>query len=333
MTTADPGTDASQATPGWMVAVLGMLLLPLAAGAFILSFEQAWPVMLLGGWSAATAWLGPVVLDITSAAGAVMHVVGRDRSVRGWGLTLLLGGTALSIMVNVAGHNIQTAGGARTQLPPEMAGWTLPEEWQPVNFFVSIAVPISVAMLVHAFGSVFKAWLATRSTSSAIDPIQSIACSNCSIEHEPAKPIELTRSTHDPSADQPESDRIDPTRSTRSDSIDPASADPIEPESTDRPDSIELTRPIRSDSIDPVDPPLADPIEPTPPRRSDQSDSTETIDPIEVLVLDAQRAIDSGRLDRQPSAEAIRTTLRIAPKRARLVRDRLRGDECTLRAV
>lgn len=71
-------------TPGWLVAVLGALLLPLAGGAFVLSFEQQLPVMMLGGWGPRTAPLGPVVLDLAASAGAVMHVVARDRQVRAW---------------------------------------------------------------------------------------------------------------------------------------------------------------------------------------------------------------------------------------------------------
>lgn len=222
MTTADTPTEP---TPGWVVAVLGVLLLPLAVAAFTLSFVQLLPVMLFGGWDTSTAWLGPVVLDVTAVAGAVMHVVSLDPKVRAWGLGLLAGGTVLSIAGNLAGHSIRTPGnGARVPLPQNMTGWTLPEGYQWVLIALSVAVPLAVAVLVHAFGAVLTAWLTTQPASDS-----------GSVRPDSTHP---TLAVADPTL-LSDSTRLDPTRASDSDpTVEPTGPDPVgqsgaEPQPTD----------------------------------------------------------------------------------------------------
>lgn len=345
MTTA-ANTTAPEPTPGWVVAVLGVLLLPLAAGAFILSFEQLWPVMLLGGWSAATAWLGPVVLDITASSGAVMHVVSSDAAVRRWGLGLLLGGTVLSIAGNLAGHNIKTSpgGASRATLPPEMTGWSLPGQWQPVVVALSIAAPTAVAVLVHAFGAVFKAWLATRlATRSASDSttarravptrLDPTAVADLLPTHSAIRPdsqaesvpdptlADPTRPASDPVSDLHESDesatRPDPTGQQASDPTahptDSRAADPTDPTPT---------RPLAPDS-DPTE--SADPI-PQPTTRPDSESATDPTDPeLDRLVKRARELVQSGEI--RPTADAIRPALGVGQAKAREIRDILKNDQ------
>lgn len=357
MTTAVNNT--TEATPGWMVAVLAASLLPLAAAAFVLSFEQLWPVMLLGGWSTSTAWLGPVMLDVTAAAGAVMHVVSTDRGAKNWGLGLLLGATLLSIAGNLAGHNIATApgGATRAQLPPEMAGWSLPDRWQPVVLALSIAAPTFVAVLVHAFGAILKAWLSTRParrsdpadsiddpTATRLDPTES-ALSDPTPTADPTRPDQSdrpdpatdsrpdssTRPASDPTADlhkSAESDtRPDPTAAPEpTQPVDPtahptADPTPVESDPTDRPTSQPTTRPAPdpTESDHPTQP--TDPTRPTDPTLSaDRPDPTDSD-----LVARARRLVESGEI--RLTADAIRPALGVGQAKAREIRDALKHEQ------
>jgi len=276
-------TAAVEPTPGWVVAVLGVLLLPLAAGAFILSFVQLLPVMLFGGWDSATAWLGPVVLDVTAAAGAVMHVVSRDPRVRRWGLGLLAGGTLLSIAGNLAGHAIRTPDGRpRVALPEHMTGWTLPGPWQAVVVLLSIAVPASVAVLTHAFGAVLTAWLETRPAAVA-DPTLLVAADPTPADRQPtgdpagrpaAGPVGTRpdpTAAPDPGPTRP-ADRPDPTGGSAPDPTPVGSTRPAADSGPDLRESGEWgTRP------DPTDPPTAHPTgDPTGPAVGYPTDPTRT---------------------------------------------------------
>lgn len=317
MTTAATPTDP---TPGWVVAVLGVLLLPLAAGAFILSFVQLLPVMLFGGWDTSTAWLGPVVLDVTAAAGAVMHVVSRDKAVKNWGLGLLIGATLLSIAGNLAGHAIRTADNRpRVRMPEHMSGWVLPEVGQYVVTALSVAVPLAVAALVHAFGAVLTAWLTTRPASDS----------------ESAR----TDSTHptvlvvDPTP-LPDSTRPDPTAApdgnptaqpTRSDLVGQSGADPQPTRSTSdptrlasdstadlresgesgaRPDS--GSHPTPDPTADPTDPRVGYPTDPTGtrPDPTDRPDSGPDSHPTESADSTPQSTSDPTRPATRPDSES-----------------------------
>ncbi|GHH57677.1 hypothetical protein [Lentzea cavernae] len=353
----------AEPTPGWMVAVLGASLLPLAAAAFVLSFEQLWPVMLLGGWSTSTAWLGPVMLDVTAAAGAVMHVVSTDRGAKNWGLGLLLGATLLSIAGNLAGHNIATApgGATRAQLPPDMAGWSLPDSWQPVVLALSIAAPTFVAVLVHAFGAVLKAWLSTRPatrsdsvesiedpTVTRLDPTES-APSDPPPTADPTRPDHLdrpdpvadtrpiapTRLTPDPTADLRQSAESD-TRPDQTDAPDqlrpadptddptPAAADSA-PQPTDRPD-----RPVAQPTSRPAPDPTEsdDPTRPTDSAAPTDRAPAATYSPdsdLADLIARARRLVESGEI--RLTADAIRPALGVGQAKAREIRDALKDEQ------
>lgn len=367
MTTAAPGAETPQPTPGWMVAVLGALLLPLAAGAFILSFEQLLPVMLLGGWSTGTAWIGPIVLDITAAVGAVMHVVSADRGVKTWGLGLLVSATVLSIFGNLAGHNIAIPGGrTRANLPREMTGWTLPTNWQPVVLALSIAAPTFVAVIVHAFGAVLKAWLATR---PAADPTAAIDPTHIAIATRP-DPTSGTESASDSARPDPtptrlrsavrpdpavqsgtDSARLDPARLVSDSDRDLRKSD----ESGTRPDSTgqRSTRPDPRPTADPtgaVTRPDSNPTQPTDSTRP-ASDPTGQADPTPAptevpsdptrpdlesdladLVARARQLVESGEI--RPTADAIRPALGVGQAKAREIRDALKNEQRPgLRAV
>lgn len=353
-TAADTQTEPM---PGWVVAVLGALLLPLAAGAFVLSFEQLWPVMVLGGWSTSTAWLGPIVLDITAAAGAVMHVVGNDRSVKNWGLALLLLATVLSITGNLAGHNIATTpgGASRAQLPPEMTGWNLPDSWQPVVLALSIAAPTFVAVLVHAFGSILKAWLATRlatadstrsdstDTESAQptgpDPLPTPAANSHPIVRPTADRPDLT-GLPDPQSTDPTRPVSDSTADLHKSDESAHPTDPTEQVAT-RPDSQSTSAPTavaaRTDrhptrpESDPTAPdfnhPTLDPTETRPKSHPTDSESATrpTDSEFDDLVARARKLVESGEI--RPTADAIRPALGVGQAKAREIRDALKNDQ------
>lgn len=298
-------TTTAEPTPGWVVAVLGALLLPLAAGAFILSFVQLLPVMLFGGWGTSTAWLGPVVLDVTAAAGAVMHVVSHDRAVRGWGLGLLVGATLLSIAGNLAGHAIRTADHTpRVDMPDHMAGWVLPQSGQYVVTALSVAVPLAVAALVHAFGAVLTAWLSTRPEADS-HPTRLPAADPTPVGSDPTAdptghptPVAVgTRPDPTPAPDPHPTavlDRPDPTAESASESgADPDPTDPTRPapdsgadlresgESATRPDPTRdpTPHPTGAGVGYPTDPTATRPDSPDRPDSAPDSDPTESGDP------------------------------------------------------
>ncbi|WP_158896003.1 hypothetical protein [Amycolatopsis anabasis] len=157
----DQMRDEDEDTPYWVVIVMTILLLPLAAAAFTLSFQMIWPVMIVAGWSVSVAWLGPVLVDIAAAAGAFMQLAIRNSTVQRSGRLLLLASTALSIVGNLAGHSIEKPDHA-DQLPPELRGAFLPAKWSWVVEAMSIAAPVFVAGLVHAFGHVLVGYMASR---------------------------------------------------------------------------------------------------------------------------------------------------------------------------
>jgi hypothetical protein len=354
VTTANP----PEPTPGWVVAVLGVLLLPLAAGAFILSFVQLLPVMLFGGWDSSTAWLGPVVLDVTAAAGAVMHVVSRDRQVRAWGLGLLAGGTALSIAGNLAGHAITTPGaGARVPLPEHMAGWALPAAWQWVVAALSVAVPLSVAVLVHAFGAVLTAWLTTRPaaagesaaadsshpTRAAADPTpladptrpDPTRAPDSTVAAQPIGPDSVGQSGADPLPTDPTRLASDSGADLRESGESGAESDPTDhptPQPTadptrpgvGYPTDPTATRPDSSDRPDSQPTGSADPT-PDPTARPDSEPATDPADDeLTRLVEQARELVESGRI--RPTADAIRVALEVGQKRSREIRDALKDN-------
>lgn len=153
--------EQHEETPLWAVIIMAALLLPLAAAAFTLSFQMIWPVMILAGWSVGVAWLGPVLVDIAAGAGAFMQLAVRNETVQWSGRLLLAASTALSIAGNLAGHAIEKPHHSAA-LPPELSGAFLPHEWSWVVQAMSIAAPVFVAGLVHAFGHVLVGYMASR---------------------------------------------------------------------------------------------------------------------------------------------------------------------------
>lgn len=156
-----PHRHEHEDTPLWAVIVMAAMLLPLAAAAFTLSFQMIWPVMILAGWSVGVAWLGPVLVDIAAGAGAFMQLAVRNETVQWSGRLLLAASTGLSIVGNLAGHAIEKPHPSAA-VPPELSGAFLPHEWSWVVQAMSIAAPVFVAGLVHAFGHVLVGYMARR---------------------------------------------------------------------------------------------------------------------------------------------------------------------------
>ncbi|MBP2341090.1 hypothetical protein JOF41_007344 [Saccharothrix coeruleofusca] len=177
----------------WTVITMAVILIPLAACAFVLSFQMLHPVMLLAGWSAGTAWLGPVLIDLAAGAGALMMMVLRGTAWR-FGLGLLSASTALSIVGNLAGHNIERADGSHSaDFPPELVGARLPEDWQWVVVLLSIAAPVFVAVLVHAFAEVLMSYLAARRPAAARPPVTAPAPKPAApVPSRPVPPVHAT---------------------------------------------------------------------------------------------------------------------------------------------
>lgn len=120
-------------------------------------------------------------------------------------------------MVNLAGHSIAVPGGTtRAVMPDSMAGWHLPGRWDLVVMLLSVAVPIMVGVLVHAFGAVLRAWLDSRSgrvgsgTRLAVGPVgyPTGRLSDYPTHVEPADSAKPTRP--DPVADSPADSPVPP---------------------------------------------------------------------------------------------------------------------------
>lgn len=142
------------------VITVGAFALAAAVCAFLLSFQMILPVVMAAGWTGFVAYLGPVVIDVAAVAAAFMSVLSRHPSFTRTGMLLLVSSTALSIVLNLAGHQVKTdTGGSDPVRVP--AGW----EWT-VNLF-SVVVPLLLAWLIHAFGKAITAYMNARSREQA----------------------------------------------------------------------------------------------------------------------------------------------------------------------
>lgn len=361
MTTADPSTTGH--TPAWAVVVMGMLLLPLAGLGFALSFQMMLPVMVIAGWSVAIAWGGPVLVDLAAASGALMQMVSRDTTTRRWGTGVLGFSTLLSIAMNLAGHSVKRP---RGDLPGQFAGMTLPGGWQWVVMLMSIATPLFIAVLVHAFGHVLMAYLATRPTAVA-DPTRLPTARPADPTGHPTRlptrpavatrpdptPVVATRPTEvagrpDPTR-RPASDPTvsDPTRlgpdsgadlqepvgsDSRSDLTGQPATHPT-PDPTDprvgHPTGTRPTAPDRPDSppTRPADPtPDSTAARPDPTDSPDQESGADPTDPELTRLVARARELIESGAIR-PTADAIRPALGVGSARAREIRDALKNDQ------
>ena len=172
--TLQPGPGSNVEGPGWWswlvgerreapvsqaaVVTVGFFALVAAASAFLLSFQMILPVVLAAGWSGITASLGPIVIDVAAVAAAFMSVLSQHHAFERTGRLLLVAATALSIALNLAGHQVKKAGHEVTAIP---AGW----DWS-VNLF-SVTVPLILAALIHAFGKALNAYLSQQAEARA----------------------------------------------------------------------------------------------------------------------------------------------------------------------
>lgn len=150
----DRGTG-DEYVPGASVLALGVLTGLVATAAFTLSFQMILPVVTAAGWTAPIAYLGPVVIDITEVAAAIMGVLANRADFIRTGRQFLIMATFLSIVLNLAGHQVRASspGAIHSSVPP---GWT----WA-IELF-SVMVPVILAINIHLFGTAFSAWLAQR---------------------------------------------------------------------------------------------------------------------------------------------------------------------------
>lgn len=137
---------------GWTLLPLAVLMLAAAAAAFVLSFEMMLPVVVAAGWALAP-WLGPVLIDLAAVGAAFMHVASRHAVFVRTGRFLLVVATSLSIVFNLAGHAM------KLEAPAAAA---LPGHWHWVVWLFAVAVPVILAVLIHAFGKALMAWSAQQ---------------------------------------------------------------------------------------------------------------------------------------------------------------------------
>lgn len=152
-TTTTEEHSESSTIPGWTLIPLSVLLLIAGAAAFALSFAMIVPVVEAAGWDGSAAWLGPVMIDIAAVAAALMGSVSRNKTFQRTGMALLVASTALSILMNLAGHQLKAK--------PEQVQQAVLAELAAVVF--SVAVPTVLAALIHVWGRGVTTYLAERS--------------------------------------------------------------------------------------------------------------------------------------------------------------------------
>ena len=141
--------------PGVAVVLLGVLALAVATAAFTLSFQMILPVVTAAGWTPPVSYLGPVVIDIAAVAAAFMGVLSAHPAFSRTGRQLLVMATFLSIILNLAGHQVLASSESGKQS-------TVPEGWAWTVELFSIMVPVILAISIHVFGTAFSIWLLQR---------------------------------------------------------------------------------------------------------------------------------------------------------------------------
>lgn len=141
--------------PGVAVVLLGVLALAVATAAFTLSFQMILPVVTAAGWTPPVSYLGPVVIDIAAVAAAFMGVLSAHPAFSRTGRQLLVMATFLSIILNLAGHQVLASSEGGNQS-------TLPEGWAWTVELFSVMVPVILAISIHVFGTAFSIWLMQR---------------------------------------------------------------------------------------------------------------------------------------------------------------------------
>lgn len=293
------GHRASQAL-SWSASAL------VSTAVAILSASKLVTVARAAGWSSGIAPLIFLAIDGAGFAGGLTAFYGMTKSARNYGWFVLCESTGLSLAGNEAADWVHLHG----YLPTWMGA------------LVTAAVPLQLPLTVHQTMLLAQGSTAGRSAPSvradvrpSIDPTDQIG------QRRSVDPISDPRSTLcDAGLD---TDRLplrdpefpsagEPSVGSRLPGDRAATLDPHRPDSaTDRPTDQEESSAGRH-RIDRYSAP--DPSTTRAPRSRS----------IDELRVDLAQAIARGAIDAQPTAEAIRKLLSIAPDRARTLRDELR---------
>lgn len=131
------------------VVIAGMILLPVAAIAFALSFQMTLPLIEAGGWYGGVAVSGPLFLDAAASAAAIFGLLSQHHLFVRSGRLLLVLATVLSVWMNMDGHALH-----RKQDPGA--------ENSAALMAFGIAVPIVLAVLIHLFGTALGVYMQQR---------------------------------------------------------------------------------------------------------------------------------------------------------------------------
>jgi hypothetical protein len=267
--------------------VAGVGTLAVAVTSFSLSFDALTAVAKAAHIRHEIAWMLAVAVDgamlVATVSALVMGRMGRTGKELWYPWTVVIAGVLISIACNAV-HAVGDLG-PRGEILLKL------NDWQRAA--ISAIPAVMLAASVHLLATLIDAFHALAGSGRRVDRIDSIDPSPPIDAIGSSDPIEAVRV--DPAPDR---SPVDPLDSTRQIDPDPA---PIGPTLDPRPVQGKSPRSIAAPK----------PASGTPFRS------------ISDLRNELRAAIASGRIDPQPSAEAIRTALSCAPKRARLLRDEL----------